>query len=124
MFNNNATLIEDCAILFAAEELERECKLLRELEKFIEFASNKTAVTDKTKGNATATSEIEAKASKDTTLLAGLKGNSTLVSECQKLVTTETVNLEGMLLLLLWKILNLLESCYVDFGLNQIPRRR
>ena len=124
VFNSNATLIEDCAIFFAAEKLERECKLLKELEKFTEFASNQTAVADKTKGNATATSEIEAKASEDATLLAILKGNSTLVSACQKLVTTETVNLECMLFLLLWKISDLSVSCYADFGLNQIPRQR
>jgi hypothetical protein len=72
----------------------------------------------------TATGEVEAKASKDATLLAGLKENSTLVSECQKLVTTETVNLEGTSFLPLWKISNLLESCYADLALNQILRQR
>jgi hypothetical protein len=78
----NSTLIKDCAIIAAAERLERDCKELEELEKFIKFADNSTAVADKTKNNATKIAEIKAEASKDATKLQNLETNSTLVKLC------------------------------------------
>jgi hypothetical protein len=74
----NSTLIEDCAIIAAAEKLQHECKEIEKLEKFILFADNSTAVADKTKNNATKIVEIKAEASKDATELQKLETNTTL----------------------------------------------
>jgi hypothetical protein len=85
----NATLVKDCAIIAAAEELEHECREIEKLEKFIRFADNSTAVADKTKNNATKIAEIKAEASKDATELQKLETNATLVKLCVILAAAE-----------------------------------
>lgn len=80
--NGNLTLIQDCAIIAAAEKLARDCKEIAKLERFLAFAGNATAVASKAQNNDTKVTEIAAKASKDAAKLQTLESNSTLVSLC------------------------------------------
>jgi hypothetical protein len=81
----NATLVKDCAIIAAADKLHHDCKELSRLERFVKFASNKTAVEEKTKGNATKAAKLNAEEPKAAAELNKLEGNMTLVGLCQDL---------------------------------------
>ena len=60
---SNATLVSDCAIINASEDQEDRCEETFELQAFITFASNTTALAAKTDNNATKIAAIQAKAS-------------------------------------------------------------
>ncbi|KAL5323040.1 hypothetical protein ACEPPN_007568 [Leptodophora sp. 'Broadleaf-Isolate-01'] len=78
----NTTLVADCAIINAAEEQENQCEETFELQAFIAFTSNATALAAKTDNNATRITAIQAKASTAATRLESLMSNSTLQAAC------------------------------------------
>ena len=79
---SNATLVSDCAIINASEDQEDRCEETFELQAFITFASNTTALAAKTDNNATKIAAIQAKASTAATKLQALTSNSTLQAAC------------------------------------------
>lgn len=79
---SNATLVSDCAVINASEEQEDRCEETFELQAFIAFASNATALAEKTNNNATKIAAIQAKASTAATKLQSLTSNSTLQAAC------------------------------------------
>ncbi|KAH7383086.1 hypothetical protein BKA64DRAFT_176746 [Cadophora sp. MPI-SDFR-AT-0126] len=83
---SNATLVSDCAIINASEEQEDRCEETFELQAFIAFASNTTAVAAKTENNATKIAAIQAKASTAATKLQALTSNSTLQAACPEIL--------------------------------------
>ena len=62
---------------------EDQCREQFALQKFVAFASNTTQVSMVTKGNATKTADLEAKASAAQSQLTALQSNSTLQSSCE-----------------------------------------
>lgn len=91
---SNVTLVSDCAIINASERQEEQCEETWELQAFVAFASNTTALAAKTNNNATKIAAIQAKASKAATELQSLMSNSTLQAACPAIMQKEKC--EGM----------------------------
>ncbi|KAK0113997.1 hypothetical protein ONS95_014238 [Cadophora gregata] len=86
---SNATLVSDCAVINASEEQEDRCEETLELQAFIAFASNTTALAAQTNNNATKMAAIQAKASTAATKLQALTSNSTLQAACPAILQKE-----------------------------------
>jgi hypothetical protein len=79
---SNGTFVALCLIVNAHEREKHECEEIKELEKFIAFSHNETALAEKTHNNETRINEIQAESSRAADRLAQLQSNSTLVSDC------------------------------------------
>lgn len=65
-----------------AQTEKSQCKQIRKLQKFVDFASNTTQLEEATNKNSTKVSQIQAKAEEAKTKLTSLQSNATLVGDC------------------------------------------
>ncbi|XMA19819.1 hypothetical protein WAI453_012610 [Rhynchosporium graminicola] len=86
---SNATIVSECAVINAASEQEDQCFETFELQSFIAFAGNATAVAEKTGNNATRIAAIQGRVSDASSQLKTLMSNSTLQAACPAILQKE-----------------------------------
>ncbi|KAL2063898.1 hypothetical protein VTL71DRAFT_4392 [Oculimacula yallundae] len=86
---SNTTLVANCAIRNAARQLQNGCFETAELQAFIAFAGNATAVAQKSRNNTERAAKIQAKLPKATAELQTLMSNATLQAACPAIFQKE-----------------------------------